>query len=79
LPDGVLLYSPPQMRAYFLNASAYAVWELCDGTRSVEQIAEELAKEVGRAAADILPDVAKAIDQLQQEGLLLSQPDDARG
>lgn len=79
LPDGVLLYSPPQMRAFFLNPSAYAVWELCDGTRPIQQIAEELAQELNRPATDILQDVANAVDQLQKEGLLISPPEGAQG
>ncbi|MGQ9525327.1 MAG: PqqD family protein [Armatimonadota bacterium] len=79
LPDGVLLYSPPQMRAYYLNASAYAVWELCNGTRSAQQIAEELARDVGCSAEDILSDVTSTIVRLHEEGLLLNEPEDAQG
>ncbi len=31
-------------RAHFLNASIAAIWKLCDGTRSADQIARRLAE-----------------------------------
>jgi hypothetical protein len=61
--DGeLLLYVEQTHQASCLNASAARIWELCDGDRTVEEIAT-------RAGLD--PDtVAHAVKQLGEAGLL---------
>jgi len=61
--DGeLLLYVEQTHQASCLNASAARIWELCDGDRTVEEIAR-------RARLD--PDiVAHAVERLGQAGLL---------
>jgi Coenzyme PQQ synthesis protein D (PqqD) len=61
--DGeLLLYAEHTHQASCLNASAARIWELCDGDRTVEEIAT-------RAKVD--PDiVAHAVKQLSAAGLL---------
>jgi hypothetical protein len=40
LADELLVYNPKTTRAYSLNRIAAQVWQLCDGTRTVHQIAQ---------------------------------------
>jgi hypothetical protein len=54
--DELLVYDTETSRAHSLNASAAAVFEACDGTRSAEQIGQEGgldADAVGLALADL--------------------------
>jgi pyrroloquinoline quinone biosynthesis protein D len=52
-----------------LNATAVAVLELCDGERSVDDIAGALSERYG--GADVRDDVAELIDGLAQRGLVV--------
>ena len=57
-------------RGQVLNASAAAIAQRCDGTRSVAAIAEELAREHAAPAAEIEADVVALVEQLAAKGLL---------
>jgi pyrroloquinoline quinone biosynthesis protein D len=52
-----------------LNATAVAVLELCDGERSVDDIAGALSERYG--GADVRDDIAELIDGLAQRGLVV--------
>ena len=66
----LLLYPPGGESAHALSPSARIVWELCDGTRTIEQMCDELAPDVGRPAAELVTDVTVAIDRFNELGLL---------
>ena len=55
--EEMLLFDPKSQQAHFLNPTADLIWELCDGARSVDKIAGEIAArfnvEAGRAAGDV--------------------------
>ncbi len=70
LGDESLVYAHENATAYALNRSAMAVYELCDGTRSVEEIAVELAGSLGCERDRLREDVERAVGQLQTFGLL---------
>jgi len=70
LDDELLVYVPHGEKAYTLNRSAVAIWELCDGTRTVEEITEELGQCIGRSKAALLTDVIRGVARLQELGLL---------
>ncbi len=59
-----LLYVADAETAHALNTSAMAIWELCDGTRTAEQIAEELGRWLDRPAETLLDDVEHGLSQL---------------
>lgn len=61
----VLLYPEGAM---FLNDTGKAILELCDGERSVGEIAGELA---GRYQADVLADVQEYLERLARPGLVV--------
>jgi hypothetical protein len=67
--DGLLVYAPDRELAFSLNRSARAVWESCDG-RTTEEIAAALSRQVGVGPEVLFDDVAAAVRQLQDLGLL---------
>jgi hypothetical protein len=69
--DEMVIYCPATSQALSLNESARAIWELCDGTRSVNDICAELARTVGGEPADLRGDVDAAISRLRDLGVLL--------
>lgn len=70
LGDELLVYVPRRETAHALNRSAAAIWALCDGTRTIEEISGELGQCVGRPAEALLPDVKRGIGRLCEIGLL---------
>jgi hypothetical protein len=74
LDDDVLVFDPVSDRAVSLNRTAAAVWALCDGTRSVEQLAGEATTSLGEPVSPELVDFA--LDELAASGLLAER--DAR-
>jgi hypothetical protein len=64
LPDELLLHVPGGPVAIALNASARAVWELCDGHRSIETIALDLTERFEAAPGEILTAVQDVIGEL---------------
>jgi len=53
-----------------LNSSAEMIWQLCDGTRTVEQIQEEIATRFQGQQGRIRRDVRVTLDSFRQQGLL---------
>lgn len=70
LPEEMMLYRPDLRIAFALNASAKAVWELCDGERTLRDIACQLAAKHGVTAELLSPDVLRIVIQLDQVRLL---------
>ena len=75
LGDELLIYSATQEMGFSLNHSAKAIWELCDGERSLREISEELAQRFGCDGIDLFPDIIATIEQLQQHGLVELEED----
>jgi hypothetical protein len=67
--DELRLYVPEHELAT-LNHSAAAIWQLCDGKRTIEEISEELGPCVGRSGVALLPDVIQGVTRLHELGLL---------
>jgi hypothetical protein len=68
--DELVAYSPATSQAVSLNVSARAIWELCDGTRTVDDICNELAEAAGMLPEALRSEVQGAIDQMCNLGLL---------
>jgi hypothetical protein len=62
LDSGLVVYDRDTQVAHSLTADATTVWRMCDGTRSVSEIAAQCGLEV--------PVVQRAIDELSACGLL---------
>jgi hypothetical protein len=68
--DEILLYAPATETAFALNPSAKAVWELCDGTRTIAEIGRQLGKSFACNEKDLVVDVTKAVAEFVRHGLL---------
>ena len=53
-----------------LNATAAAVWKLCDGQRNVSGIADEIAAAFDGTPEDLRSDVSRTVADFEQLGLL---------
>lgn len=61
--DGeMLLYSPKSARSLYLNPTASAIWQLCDGKNSVGEIIALLREAYPDSAEDIEKDVHQSIE-----------------
>ena len=67
-----VIYDPKTKDLHVLNATAAAVWSCCDGSLSLDGIADELSAHL-EGAPDIeavRADVQRAIDEFMEHGLL---------
>ena len=49
-----------------------AIWYLCDGSRSVVEISEQLGEWVDREGEELIEDVRHGVSEFQKLGLLMS-------
>lgn len=77
IDDEVLLTRPSANEALRLDAAAAAVWKMCDGSRTVKQVIDELAGLYPDQADTVRSDVMDAIGFLRGKAVLV--PDGARG
>jgi hypothetical protein len=70
--DELVAYSPASSQAVSLNVSARAIFELCDGTRTVDDICNELSGSAGMPPDALRADVQGAIEQMRDLGLLVA-------
>lgn len=68
VPEEVLVYDMETNKAHCLNKSAALVWQSCDGSRSVSEIADHVGIVSGEKVTDDF--VWLAIDQLNTNDLL---------
>jgi hypothetical protein len=61
----LVLYDGRKRQAISLNLSAAAIWDMCDGSRTVSQIAAELAELTSQPRHAIEAEVCAVIEQLQ--------------
>ena len=71
LPDELILYHPGTDDAILLNRVSAAIWDLCDGTQSLDDIANQVADAFGAAHEEVLGDVKETVTQYLQAGLLI--------
>lgn len=70
LLDELLVYDPVRREAFTLNRSARAVWVLCDGRRTIVEIAAELAGWTRLPVDALVVDVRASIEAFDTLGLL---------
>ncbi len=76
--EEMVLYDPERDMAFSLNLSARAVWELCDGERTVTAIVEELSAALDDPPPRLAADVEATVRRLAGLDLLAlnaSSPD----
>jgi PqqD family protein of HPr-rel-A system len=70
LLDELVIYDPVSAKVAALNSSAGAIWELCDGSRSVDAICKEVAEHFGVSLEEVSMHVRVAVERLHELGLL---------
>jgi hypothetical protein len=73
LNDGGVVYDTSAERIHTLNLTAAYIWNCCDGSRNLLQIAAELHQHANVPLHKALNDVREAITYFEKEGLLHSQ------
>jgi hypothetical protein len=68
--DGYILYDPGGSLVHHLNPSAGIVWHLADGSATVEQLAEDIAVELGVDGKEVRQQVTSLIAELDALGVL---------
>jgi len=53
-----------------LDYAAYNVWKVCDGKRTVDELVNDLAKEIAHKPEDVKPVVEKILNQLSELNFL---------
>ncbi len=67
----LVLYDSERGRLHVLNPTASAIWDLCDGLHSLDEMAGTLARSFEMSPqADLVQDVKSIIDSFVQEQLL---------
>jgi hypothetical protein len=67
--DGQIVYDPGRHHVHHHNTSAAVIFDLCDGSRTVEEVAAALA-EVYSLEAPPLLEAQSGVDELTARGLL---------
>lgn len=68
--DDLLLERPADNQTLWLNGSGKAIWELCDGSRTVKDIGTEIVERFDMGERDPLADVAMTIGKLRAANFL---------
>lgn len=68
--DEMIVFNPATETYFTLNRTAREVWELADGTRSVSDIAAELARRYDLDADLLTADVAEIVASFHDAGLI---------
>jgi hypothetical protein len=67
----LLLFNIEDGNYYSLNEIGSRIWELCDGTHSVQQLVAVLAAEYDATHEDLEKDVAELLQNLQSGKLIV--------
>ena len=70
LPEELILYDPEIDRAFLLNHTSTAIWDLCDGQSALRQIAEQIALCFSAPAEKVVEDVRATIERFHRDRLL---------
>lgn len=68
LPEELMIYDPNRKKAFCLNQTAALVWKQANGSRTVEEIADLMAKQTGSPVSGEM--VRYSLDVLAKDGLL---------
>ena len=69
--DGVVVLNPKDGQYFSLDDVGGRIWELCEGDRSVAEIADALAAEYDAEPAAIQADALELLGELRDEGLVV--------
>jgi hypothetical protein len=64
------IVDPETGREHSLNDTAHAIWELCDGSTTVEEMSSAVAELTGIKLDDARKDVVRTVNELESLGLV---------
>ena len=70
IDDEVVILDRANGNIHRLNATASAIWNLCDGRNTAEEISRQVAAAFQVTPADVLPDVLRTVEDFQRLNLL---------
>jgi PqqD family protein of HPr-rel-A system len=70
-PEEARLFDPETGEIHVLNASAYAIWELCDGRTEPGLMADAVAEVTQMDWAEAKQQVQATIELLREKGLVI--------
>lgn len=72
LGDEVILYDSDKENVHFLNHTAHAIWNLCDGKHTLLNIQEKLERQFPEInAADLSEDIRTTIMEFKGKKLII--------
>jgi len=71
LDDNLALYDEVGRHLILLNTSAATVWELCDGTNTLDEMLAALTRVHPEQAAEVAEDVRQTVGKLAELGLVV--------
>ena len=71
LPEELILYDPETARAFLLNRTSAAIWDLCDGQIALRQIAEQIASCFSAPTEKVIEDVRATMECFHRDRLLV--------
>jgi hypothetical protein len=77
LDENIALYDDVGQLLILLNSSAGSVWQLCDGSTTVDEMVQALGEAYPDAAAVIGDDVRETLRKLAEMGLVSEAPSGA--
>lgn len=66
------IYDPQTGQLHRLNATALAIWELCDGSTEVSEMVSAVSELTGISLDHALSDISTTIEHLHRLGLLVT-------
>lgn len=78
VPEGHALREADGEEVHLLNETAFALWQLCDGQTSAEEMAAGVCELFGASGATVLEDVDRTLDELSRRGLVSWSPQRTR-
>jgi pyrroloquinoline quinone biosynthesis protein D len=70
--EGVVILNPNDGQYFSLDEVAARIWELCEGDRSVAEIADVVAAEYEVEPAVVSADALEFLEELTGEGLVVA-------
>ena len=73
--DGeAVLYEPRRIMLYHLNVTAAIIYQVCDGTGTVQQLAVDIAESFGVPLEQVEPEVHAIVHMFDEIGILEGSP-----
>ena len=71
-----ILYNPDTLGIVLINQTTALIFELCDGTRTEDEIAREVERRYESRPERLAEDIRTTIEQLAESGFIAMDPDE---